>query len=83
MFPNSLPASMVLFDEFTHVRVRRDGNATPSPISSLHENEVFKGSENPILYFRTYQLDLDCRFELKYYPFDFQFCTLEVIVAKF
>jgi len=82
MFPNSVQASMVLYDEFAHARLRRDGNPTPSPITSAHENEVFEGSENPILYFRTYQLELDCSFDLKSYPFDFQFCRLEVIKFK-
>jgi len=71
-------ASSVLYDEYAFVQIKREGNPSPSPMKAVHENEIFEGAGNPILYNRPYNLELDCLFELNLYPFDFQLCTLEV-----
>ena len=44
--------------------------------SDLYETTYFPGSENPILYSRTYALDFLCQFELQKYPFDTQTCRI-------
>jgi hypothetical protein len=49
--------------------------------NELEENEEFKGSENPFVFERFYDLSLRCSFEFFRYPFDHQSCFIDVSVS--
>ena len=56
----------------------------------LETNEdilVYKGSENEIKINRIYEIDFLCDYDMRYYPFDIQVCTLDLVIdgttAKF
>ncbi len=77
-FSNSLVEQRISNDDFSSLEVLRWGNATLNSPSELQKNELFDGAENPLVYTRVYSLDLQCNFELKWYPFDFQECFIQV-----
>jgi hypothetical protein len=52
-----------------------------SPITELSEIESFQGNENPLIYKRTFELDLHCSFDLHWYPFDTQTCLIIVSIG--
>ena len=47
-----------------------------NPSSEVEENFVFKGSENPLVMTRLYDLLHVCHFQLQLYPFDIQTCGI-------
>ena len=50
--------------------------------SSLHANETFKGTENPILMRNFFQVDFICSFDnIKLYPFDEESCQLKFYIS--
>ena len=57
---------------------------------SLETNEdvlEYKGSENEIKINRVYEIDFLCDYDMRFYPFDIQVCTLDLVIdgntAKF
>ena len=47
-------------------------------ISDLEEKYLYKGSENPFAFTRTYDINFSCHFDLHDYPFDLQTCLILV-----
>jgi len=78
VFSNSLVEERISNDDFSSLEVLRWGKATLNSPSELQKNELFDGAENPLVYTRVYSLHLQCNFELKWYPFDFQECYIQV-----
>ena len=60
--------------------ITRNGGFTLSPNNELHNNRVYKGTENPISISRVYSADFECKFEMQYYPFDVQQCSMNFIL---
>ena len=56
--------------------VKRKGNYTLSSENEMEEIAYYKGSENSLQYSRDFYLRFKCQFELQYYPFDTQTCTI-------
>lgn len=46
--------------------------------NQIAEDYLYLGSENPIIYKNTYELDFNCFYDLTNYPFDYQNCNIEV-----
>ena len=46
--------------------------------TSLKNEQIFPGSLNPLLYVRSFQTTWTCLFELTWYPFGTQRCTIEM-----
>lgn len=78
IFSNSIKDAHIEFDKLSSVTVRREGTSVPNPTEELFENELYRGMENPLIYKRTYDLDLQCQFQLRVYPFDSQTCFIDV-----
>ena len=78
VFSNSLNEIRIANDEFSSLEVLRSGEAKLDSLNYLYKNEIFDGASNPFLYRRVYSLDLQCDFELAYYPFDYQECFIRV-----
>ena len=56
----------------TQVTITRQGGFKRSSLDSLHEIEIFKGSENTLTMRQTYTYKFQCVFQLSRYPFDTQ-----------
>jgi hypothetical protein len=78
VFYNSILDSQVAHDDFSTLMINQTGNATTVLNSYLQEDEMFNGTENSLVYFRSYKMTLLCEFQQQYYPFDYQTCTIKV-----
>ena len=74
-------------DEQTFAKVIR---LKKGSLISLEKNEDImedKGSENQIQTNRMYEIDFLCNYDMKFYPFDIQECTIDLVIdgntAKF
>jgi len=81
VFCNSLSEIRISNDDFSSLEVLRLGSAHLNSPTELDKNELFYGAENPLVFTRAYALDLQCNFELKWYPFDYQECFIQVSEA--
>ena len=50
IFSNCVQEISLLYDDFSAVVVQRRGNPKPNSIKEIHENEIFAGAENPLVY---------------------------------
>jgi hypothetical protein len=81
IFSNTLDLSSIIIDLYSSLTIQRQGEPSLLPPADLTENYIFKGSENPLMYNDTYDLNLHCNFLLVNYPFDTQKCTIKVITT--
>ena len=77
-FPNSFGDNRIMDDEHTYLLVNKNSDATFATEEDIHENYFFNGTENELVYYRRFQLTHQCSFELHYFPFDTQYCKIEV-----
>jgi hypothetical protein len=78
IFNNTDKNIMVIESHNPDLFIRRQGNHTNSPLTSVNEDFLYKGSEN-ILDFRVgHKLTFQCDFQLHAYPFDTQVCMIQV-----
>ena len=59
-------------DITTIVAIHREGEFVKSGIETLHETEIFKGSDNKIDFNQTYSKQFFCLYRIHFYPFDTQ-----------
>ena len=78
IFYNNNESKRFILDEKASLLVRKEGEGTPNTYNDLDAANVFDGSENPIIYGRTYSIELECDFNLRAYPFDTQECLIEL-----
>ena len=74
-------------DDQASAKVIRENYGT---LLSLETNEdvlVYKGSQNTIQINRVYEIDFLCNYDMRFYPFDIQICTMDLVIdgntAKF
>ena len=65
-------------DPVANILIEKQGAPQVAPPTVLDETFFYKGSENYVVYRTEYNLLLNCIYELSYYPFDIQTCTVEV-----
>ena len=74
-------------DEQTFAKVIRSKNGSLISSETNEDILVYKGSENEIRMYRIYEIDFLCDYQMHYYPFDVQLCTMDLIIdgntAKF
>jgi hypothetical protein len=78
VFDNSVEEKRVEKDHFSTLTVQQSGPGNHRLNEFLQENMEFKGSENFLIFSRTYKMDLVCEFEQHNYPFDIQTCSIKV-----
>ena len=65
-------------DRKSFALVAKKGNGTMSG-HTINENiEIYEGSENPLKFVRVYAIDFRCDFDMRWYPFDIQTCTMDL-----
>ncbi len=75
MFYNTKDKEESLNDDKSHATISRQGNFELSTFADLHNNHIYKGSENPLTIERVYSKDFICEFNMRAYPFDTQKCS--------
>ena len=80
IFDNSVKEKLIEIDKFSVLTVLQNGTGLLETNEYLQENVKYKGSENFLIYTRTYLIDLSCEFEQHSYPFDSQTCSIQVII---
>ena len=78
IFNNTETNEMIVDDPSSSMFVHRRGDGEFFDLSNVWEGDIYKGSENPLLFTSKYVLTHHCVFELYYYPFDTQKCEIQV-----
>ena len=79
VFANSVTNAFVQEDILSTVWIKNQNESPTIALNSdLQKNEEYKGALNPLIFERIYDLQLQCVFSLRCYPFDFQQCYIEV-----
>ena len=77
VFYNTKERLKTLVDEEASMYVQRMGNFT------VAKNKlVFRGSENPLSVSRFYRTNFVCDFDMAWYPFDTQKCSMDFVIEK-
>lgn len=78
VFNNTYENIMVRNEENSILFIKKRGNHTNAPLTSINEDFYYKGSENILALTIEYDLTFQCEFQLQGYPFDTQVCMIEV-----
>ena len=77
-FPNAVGDVYISCSENSYLLVERQGKGTTIGVEETEEGIQYEGSENSIQLVQELQFKHYCQFDLLYYPFDIQYCTLQV-----
>ena len=80
LFHNSNHGERTKYDEDTSFSIKRLGPAQSNDFSHIHENLLYKGSENVLQLSRYYTVSLQCLYKMNNYPFDQQNCPIKIAV---
>ena len=78
VFDNTKFKDITQTDDRTLGIINKFGNFTHSPRAEAVEAYYFKGEENPITFSRIYATPFICKFDMAWYPFDIQLCTMDL-----
>ena len=83
IFTNTDVNKEALVDIRSKLFIKNEGNYTYAKEEVTDETRVYKGSENPILYTRSYSISFLCDYDLMLYPFDTQTCKIVLDLPVF
>ena len=75
-FNNTNDGQVTLNDKKSKATISRQGNFTRSPQSYLDNIYIFEGSENSVQNQRIYEIEWICNYQIQWYPFDTQRCSM-------
>ncbi|XP_069159991.1 LOW QUALITY PROTEIN: uncharacterized protein [Procambarus clarkii] len=81
-FTNTKGNHITQADNQATMVVNMQGKPSLGDDTQPEELEVYSGPENPISVRRKYSITFQCQFDLKMYPFDEQFCHLELTLLS-
>jgi len=65
------------------ISIAKNGTLHRNPSSEVTESYIYSGDQNPIVLKREYEMTFSCDFDLVLYPFDTQYCFIEVKMSDF
>ena len=80
VFWNTKQQLRTLNDKNTFASIRRDGNGSIIEKEVNEDIEVYPGSQNLITISRVYSIKFYCEYDMRWYPFDQQTCTLDMVM---
>ena len=83
LFSNANENRFTEYDDKATVSVIKSGPPKLVGLETLHETYIYKGSENYLDFYREYFMVFKCVYDLHYYPFDTQYCTIDLKLSKF
>ena len=69
-------------DEEAKLLVKRNGTFTMSNEYDLQETAYFAGEDNPVFYSRDFNVKFKCNFDLRFFPFDTQTCSISLTAGN-
>ena len=66
-------------DENSFASIRRNANGTIIDRTVDEDIEVYSGEENEITFSQVYSIKFDCEYQMAWYPFDIQTCSMEMV----
>ena len=82
-FSNTATNEQVIVDVRSDLFIKGEGNYTYAEEEIADETRIYKGSENPIYYTRSYSVSFLCDYNLALYPFDTQTCKIVLDLPVF
>ena len=83
LFSNANENRFTEYDDKATVSVIKAGPPELVGLNILHETYTYKGSGNYLDFYREYFLVFKCVYDLQNYPFDTQYCTIDLKLSKF
>ena len=80
VFYNTLHEEKTEVDSDSNVFVNKEGGFVFAERMVIDETKIFKGSENNLIYERSYMKTFICEFNMEMYPFDTQKCNIDLRV---
>ena len=82
IFENTEKTESTLLDQSTIIRIIPDVNHTYTKTNLNHRQNIylFEGAKTTVEMSRTYQTEFICLYEMAWYPFDSQSCTLDFVL---
>ena len=77
-FYNTKEYDVILNGNYIEVAIIPHGEPILNKISELNEANIFKGEENDLELLSWNTATFNCNFELWMYPFDVQYCSVDV-----
>ena len=78
VFTNSKDNGILANDEKTIISILKMSEPKFNNYKELRNAAIFEGRDTLIKYTREYQMKMICNYELQFYPFDHQICTIDV-----
>ena len=78
---NSEKMLYVLDNPHLFVQILRASNGTLVEETNLHESMRYMGSENEIIMISRFETEFFCIYKLENYPFDVQYCSIDILAA--
>ena len=75
-FLNTEQQDSTVLDERTMIQIARKGSYTLSFLNEVENMQKFNGADNPLVMTQFYNTKFICDFDMRWYPFDTQRCTL-------
>ena len=75
-YPNTEQNVNILSGDLLKVQVLKKGEPEYNSKLELNEGRLFKGDENPLELSSKDKLDFTCHFDLSWFPFDTQSCSI-------
>ena len=69
-------------DSQSKLSVRKNGSLTMSSKENIQESALYQGKENNIIYLRQFTEKLKCVFDLTFFPFETQTCSMSFKVGN-
>lgn len=76
LFGNSNNDQRTVLDDQSSLLVKSSSNHELNNLDILHQDYLFKGSENPLILSRFYTVNLKCDYDFRLYPFEEQTCPI-------
>ena len=80
VFWNTKQQLRTVNDKNTLAIITQEGNGTIIGKETNEDILVFRGSENSILLSRVYSIQFDCEYNMAWYPFDIQTCSIHLVM---
>ena len=64
------------------ISVKREGNFTQNTMEDLDNTYMFRGEDNPLDMSRVYETEWICDYQMNWYPFDTQVCSMVISVSE-
>ena len=81
-YSNTVDDVPILMGNRVRVEIKRQGEPKGNDVSKINEDYQFSGKENELHLTAKDDLIFECSFELSWFPFDSQQCSIKIRIPK-